>query len=168
MTIRRGLPASLRSLIPLGTALLLMVLLPFLFFAALFWAAEGSWDFEGRSGLRYWVFVKGSRLDRLGLVAPVQDPPPKYSVSLQEGTFPGWKVLAYQSTATPRAIIAAYAERCQALGLRVTKRTEPADDDDSIASLVCEIEPYLDAEFRAERKPPATTTKVGLRVWGSD
>ena len=35
------------------------------------------------------------------------------------------------------------------------------------ATLVCEIEPYIDAEFHAERNVPAAATSVSVRVWGS-
>ena len=31
------------------------------------WMASDSWDFTGQ-GWRYWAFVKGTRIDRLGLV----------------------------------------------------------------------------------------------------
>jgi hypothetical protein len=156
-------------LVPLATALLLMVILPFGFLAFVFWAADGSWDFEGRNGVRYWVFVKGSRLESLGLVAPTNEPG-KYSVSLQDGTFPGWTVLTYRSTAMPEAAIAAYAQRCREMGLKITRgpHLKAGDDKDSGVSLVCEISPYIDAEFHAERKPGEITTEVGLKVWGHD
>jgi hypothetical protein len=170
MTGRRGWPPYLGCLIPLGTALLLLVVLPYSFIAFLFWAADGSWDFEGRGGVRYWVFVKGSRLDRLGLVSPETSPPPRYSVSLQEGNFPGWRVLSYQSAETPETIVAIYAKRCTKMGLKITRGPEPQtyDGEETGATLVCEIEPYLDAEFHAGRKAGAVTTEVGLRIWGSD
>jgi hypothetical protein len=35
-------------------------------------------------------------------------------------------------------------------------------------ALVCEIKPYIDAEFQAQRKPGEASTEVGLRVWGDD
>ncbi len=34
--------------------------------------------------------------------------------------------------------------------------------------LECEIEKYIDAQFVAERQPPAELTEVSLRVWGRD
>ena len=170
MTARRSWRSSSASLIPIGSALLLMAVLPFSVFALAFWAADGGWDIEGRSGLRYWALVKGSRLDRLGLVSPTQTSPPKYSVRLQEGTFPGWKLLSYQSTEPPQTILAVYAKRCAELGLRVTVGPKPDihDGDETGASLVCEIERYLDAEFYAGRKAGAAATQVKIRVWGSD
>jgi hypothetical protein len=150
--------------------LAIIVALPYAFLWTLFWLASESWDFEGNSGLRHWLLVKGSRLDRLGLVAPTSSPP-RYSVSFQEGTFPGWRVLVYVSSAPPPAIVAAYAERCGAMGLKVTKREVSVANNDAEATeatLVCEIEPYIDAEFHAERKPLAADSKVSVRVWGSD
>ena len=156
-------------LIPLGTALLVLVVLPYAFFAFVFWAVDGSWDFEGRGGWRYWVFVKGSRLDRLGLVEPTEQPG-KYSVSLQEGNFPGWKMLTYHSKAAPGTVVDAYQSRCRDMGLKITRAPEPkaVGGEKSGVSLVCEIRPYIDAEFHAERKADAIATEVSIRVWGDD
>jgi hypothetical protein len=165
----RKVASRFGCLIPLGTALLLLVILPFGFFSFVFWAADGSWDFERRDKVRYWVLVSGSRLEQLGFVAPEQTPSPRYSVSLQDGNFPGWKVLTYRSAATPDAIVEVYAKRCQDMGLKITRGPEPKiDGKDSGVSLVCEIRPYIDAEVHAERKPGETTTEVGVRVWGDD
>jgi hypothetical protein len=163
-------PASrFGCLIPLGTALFLLVILPFGFFAFIFWAVEGSWDFEGRGGIRYWVFVKGSRLDRLNLIEPTGEPG-KYSVSLQDGNFPGWRVLTYRSKASPEAIVEVYAKQCREMGFKITRgpEREAGGSETSGVSLVCEIVPYIDAEFWAERKPGETTTQVAIKVWGDD
>jgi hypothetical protein len=165
----RKAPSRFGFLVPLATALLLMVILPFGFLAFVFWAADGSWDFEGRDGVRYWVFVKGSRLERFGLIEPTNEPG-KYSVSLQDGTFPGWSVLTYRSTAMPEAVIAAYAQRCREMGLKITREAHSKPDDGTAGgvALVCEIKPYIDAEFQAQRKPGEVSTEVGLRVWRDD
>lgn len=165
----RRVASRFGCLIPLAAALLLLIILPFGFFAFVFWAVDGSWDFEGRGGWRYWVFVKGSRLEQLGLVEPTEHPG-KYSVSLQEGNFPGWKVLTYRSVAMPETIAEAYAKRCRVMNLKVTRGPQPQllKGDEIGAELVCEIEPYLDAEFYAGRKPGETTSEVGIRVWGDD
>lgn len=172
----RGRPAAGSRARPLLTAafvaasgLAVFVAVPYALLWTLFWVASGSWDVEGSSGLRYWLLVEGSRLDRLGLVAPTAHPA-SYSVRFQEGTFPGWRVVSYASSAAPGAIIATYAGRCSATGLRVKTRETPSansDADAGQATLVCEIEPYIDAEFHAERNVPATATSVSVRVWGS-
>ncbi|MGD9922977.1 MAG: hypothetical protein AB7V13_16285 [Pseudorhodoplanes sp.] len=156
-------------LIPIGLALLMLVALPYSLIAFLFWAADGSWDFEGRDNLRYWLFVKGSRLDRLGLVSPAATPP-AYSVRLQEGTFPGWTVVTYRSAVAPEAIARAYAQRCRDIGLKVTRGPQARllDGDETGAELVCEIEPYLDVQIYAGRKPGDSVSLVSVRVWGSD
>jgi hypothetical protein len=159
-----------KALLGAGCVLAMIVALPSAFLWTLFWMASGSWDFEGDKGLRHWLLVKGSRLDRLGLVAPTSSVP-RYSVSFQEGTFPGWRVLVYNSSASPPAIVAAYAERCGAMGLKVTERKASVasnDADATEATLVCEIEPYLDAEFHAKRNALAPVSEVSVRVWGSD
>ena len=169
MTGQARKPSRFGCLIPLGIALLVLVVLPYSFIAFLFWAAEGSWDFEGRDNWRYWAFVKGSRTEQLGLIAPA-DKSAKYSVSLQEGNFPGWTVVIYRSLAAPDAIAEAYAKRCRELNLKVTRGPEAKTEPDGAAgvTLVCEIRPYIDAEFYAERKPGDATTQVSMRVWGSD
>jgi hypothetical protein len=132
----------------------------------LFWAADGAWEFEGQSGVRHWLFIKGKWIDRLGLVEHVG--PARYSVSLQEGNFPGWAVLTYDSGAAPATILHTYAERCRKLGLKVTKEPAVWEHGADGMYLECEIETYIDAQFVAERKPPAELTQVSLRVWGRD
>ena len=144
---------------------LLLLISPFGLMMFAMWMASDSWDFTGQ-GWRYWAFVKGSRIDRLGLVEPT-DRPVEYSVSFEEGTFPGWKIASYASTASPAAIMTAYAERCREMQLKITEPSA-AEPDSSEASLTCEIEPYIDAEFSAERKRGETTTSVTMRVWGTD
>ena len=146
----------------------LIAAVPYALLWTLFWSASGSWDFEGNGSLKHWLLVKGSTLDRLGIVAQTERPA-RYSVRFQEGTFPGWRVVTYESGSLPEQIIATYAGRCNAVGLRVIKR-EPAGNavaGQEEASLVCEIEPYLDAQVFAERKVSATVTGISMRVWGS-
>jgi len=158
---RSRLPSWAMSLLVVAIVVVPLIATPYFLIAGLFWAAEGSWDFQG-GGWRHWLFVRGSRLERLGLVAPAGDPP-KYSVRLQEGTFPGWSVVGYRSSATPDAIATAYADRCRAMALKITENTVDA----GVASLTCEIQPYLDVELHAERGPQAALAQVSLRVWGS-
>lgn len=140
---------------------------PFALLAFAFWAADGSWDFEGDGNLRYWIFAKGSRMERLGIVMPVGKV--HYSVSLQEGNFPGWSVAQYDSSALPEAILESYAERCRVMGFKITERTLPVAGlapDNVAGKLTCEIEPYLDVVVFAERASQAAATEVGIRVWG--
>jgi hypothetical protein len=131
-----------------------------------FWTTEGAWEFEGQSGVRHWLFIKGKWIDRLGLVEPAG--PARYSVSLPEGTFPGWAVLAYDSSAPPATIAHAYAERCRKLGLKVTKEPAVWQYGADAMHMECEIEKYIDVQLVAERKPQAVLTEVSLRVWGRD
>lgn len=159
----------MRPLLPALSIVALIAAVPYALLWTLFWAASGSWDFEGSGGLKRWLLVTGSRLDHLGFVAQTRAPA-TYSVSLQEGTFPGWHVVSYDSTASPDDIVAAYADRCTAMGVRITER-KPAQSNvpgPEEATLVCEIERYIDAEVLAERKVSATVTNVSMRVWGSD
>jgi hypothetical protein len=157
-----------RALLVAGSVVAMMAAVPYALLWLLFWSASGSWDMEGNGTLRHWLLVKGSLLDRLGLVAAT-DQPPRYSVRFQEGTFPGWRVVTYESAALPRQIVATYAERCTGMGLRVTRRA-PADGPSAereVLILDCEIEPYLDVQVFAERKVSATVTGVSMRVWGN-
>lgn len=148
--------------------LLLSVLLggvfigPWLLMGAAMWAADGPWDFQ-RQGLTHWLLVRGSHLDRLGFV-DAQHGSERFSVRLQEGTFPGWRIATYTSHATPRRIGDAYADRCRSMKLKITQQT----GDDGRMVLVCEIEPYIDAEVLAKRIAGSDATHVTLKVWGSD
>lgn len=155
-------------LVVLGTLLTVFVVLPFSLLAFAFWAAEGSWDFEAGS-FRYWVFMKGSRAEKLGLVSPTGKPV-TYSVRLGEGNFPGWTVIQYESSLPPAEVMDVYAKRCEAMKLKINVHGTPDDVKPPVAAarLVCEFEPYLDAEFYAERKTPEALSEVGLRIWGSD
>jgi hypothetical protein len=155
----------------LGTALAVvagLLAIPYLSIATLFWAADGDWHFEGR-GFRHWLFVKNSRLDRLGFVEPVPAPA-KYSIGLQEGNFPGWSNVRYDSTAQPFDIVEVYAQRCRAMNLAVIDgpRPDSTEEGGNAARLTCEIEKYLDVQVYAERKQGAALTEVGVRVWGSE
>ena len=47
--------------------LLLLLISPLGLIMVGMWMASDSWDFTGQ-GWRYWAFVKGTRIDRLGLV----------------------------------------------------------------------------------------------------
>ena len=162
------LRGCLYALLPVGLAALMFLVIPYLFIATLFWAADGDWHFEGR-GFRHWLFVKGSRLESLGLVEATEQPV-KYSIGLQEGNFPGWSNARYESTAQPFDIVLAYAERCRALKLAVIDgpRPDSTEDGGNAARLTCEIEKYLDVQVYAERADGAALTEVSVRVWGSE
>lgn len=162
------LRGCLTALIPLALVAFIVLAIPYLFLATLFWAADGDWQFEGR-GFRYWLFVKGSRLEQLGFVAPTPVPA-KYSIGLQEGNFPGWSIVQYESSAQPFAIAEAYEQRCTAMKLTVIEppKAESTEEGGNAASLTCEIEKYLDVEVYAERKDGVAHTEVSVRVWGSD
>ena len=162
------LRGCLYALLPVALAGLMFLVVPYLLIATLFWAADGDWRFEGR-GFRYWLFVKGSRLERLGLIEP-GPAPVRYSIGLQEGTFPGWSVMQYDSAAQPFAVAETYAKRCRALKLAIIDgpRADSTEEGGNAALLKCEIEKYLDVEVYAERKDGAALTEVGVRVWGSE
>jgi hypothetical protein len=146
----------------LAIVLTIMVAVPLGIIALGFWAAEGSWDFEGR-GIKYWMLVQGSRLERLGTVEPTASAV-KYSIRFGEGNFPGWNIAAYENAAQPEKIIAAYGERCQRMKLKVIENKP----DPHRAEMTCEIEVYLNVEILAERETGASVSKVFLKVWGSD
>jgi hypothetical protein len=165
-TRRRPRRRLLYSAVAAVFAIAVVLATPVGLLRVLFWTAEGAWEFEGQSGVRHWLFIKGKWIDRLGLVE--QAGPARYSVSLQEGTFPGWAVLTYDSSAPPATIVHLYAERCRKLGLKVTKEPAVWQHGADGMYLECEIERYIDAQLLAERKPPAELTQVSLRVWGRD
>lgn len=151
--------------IAIGAALFVALVIPFALIATAFWAAEGSWDFEGR-GFKYWMFVQGTRLERLGTIEPVGTL--KYTIRLGEGNFPGWNIAVYESAAAPEKIIATYAERCTQMKFRIVENKSEQKSDSIRAEITCEIEKYLDVEILAERETAATATKVFIKVWGSE
>jgi hypothetical protein len=140
-----------------------IIIVPLAIFMAAMWAADGTWEFDGK-GLRHWMFVRGSRLEQLGFVEPTPGLA-HYSVALQEGTNPGWNAMRYSSTAEPQAVIDAYTARCTAMGLKILPPEPPPEGG---VGLTCEIEPYINAEFWAERTAQAALTSVSVRVWGRD
>jgi hypothetical protein len=164
---RRPRSALPGCLVVIGTILLLFVGLPYAFLAVVFWAVDGSWDFEGNKNFRYWMFVAGKRAEKLGLVAPA-DKPVKYSFRGSDGNFPGWTIVQYESKAAPAEIIDAYAKRCESMKAKVTERPAEPKEGRTAARIECEFTGYLTAEFFAERTSSAPLTEVGLRVWGME
>jgi len=165
---RRRLSPLPGFLVAIGTILFVFVVVPYALLAFAFWAAEGSWNFEGDKNLRYWLFVGGSRAERLGLVAPTEKAV-RYSVSLEEGNFPGWTIVQYESKAAPAEVIEFYTKRCGAEKATVIKRTEPKQDGDKVrVELDCEFPSFHTAEFLAERASSSELSKVSLRVWGRE
>ena len=150
-------------------ALLMAVFAPFLMIAAAMWMVDGTWAFEGR-GLRYWLFVSGSRLERIGLVSPAANTI-QYRVDLEEGNFPGTRAVSYASPTEPGAVMAYYEGQCGAMGYKITRRTRATGaslEAQPGEMLVCEIEPYLDVEVLTRRAPGETVTSVVVKVWGSE
>ena len=155
-------------LIALTSVLFVFIGLPYAFLVSVFWAADGSWNFEGR-GVRYWLFVSGTRTERLGLVAPAGGAP-KYSVGLQEGTFPGWAIVSYRQRCIAgrdhRQVCAALRKReresHRAAGTRAKGRYGLGQ------SRCCEFERYINAEFFAERTSPSAKSQVSMKVWGRE
>src|SRR5262245_778093 len=96
----RSAVTFLQTLLEAGIIVALLAAVPYALFWTLFWAASDSWDFEGNGTLKHWLLVNGSILDRLGVVAQTERPA-RYSVRFQEGTFPGWRVVSYESLASP-------------------------------------------------------------------
>ena len=130
-------PAGPRYRQPSAVLALLLVaiaLFPPAFIATAFWAASAPWEFSG-VGVRYWLLVKGSTLDRLGFVSAT-DAPARYVVRIQEGTDPGAVTAIYDSIALPAEVIAAYAQRCRTMGLEIKKQTGATEAIKAI--LVCE------------------------------
>ncbi|MBZ0147720.1 MAG: hypothetical protein K8F62_09295 [Pseudorhodoplanes sp.] len=68
---RRALPGRL---VALAALLIGFVGVTYALLAFAFWAADGSWDFEGDKSFRYWFFVSGKRAETLGVVAPTDKP----------------------------------------------------------------------------------------------
>lgn len=140
----------------LATALLAPLWLPVILFSL-----PDRYDFQGQ-GWAYWLLVRNSNADRIGLVEPSPTLPVAYSISFQEGTFPGWTVVDYRSDASPARIHETYRERCGALRFPVTR----SETTNVTSFLTCEMVRYLDIEVSAERKADDPLTQVTVRVWG--
>src|SRR5262249_7092690 len=148
----------------LATVLVAAMLVPFLPLIAI-WMSPQTGGSEG-GGLRYWLFVKGSRLERLGFIAP-HDASPHYTIQTAEGTFPGSSHVSYASRAMPPEIIAHYEARCRAMGFVITRQKARADTPET-HELTCEIEPYLEVEVAASRSQGTHRSQVAVKVWGSE
>jgi hypothetical protein len=158
-----GSPRRGRWRIAALVALLLVVLTsPVTLTALAFWAADGSWEFAG-GGFRHWLFVKGSTVDRLGVVAPIGEPA-RYVVRLGEGTDPGAIFAVYDSGAMPGDVVGAYVKRCGALGIAIKKQVVAADAAE--ARLVCEGDQAVawadDVWVIAARTAGASSTEVRI------
>jgi len=164
---RRQVHALPGCLVALATLLILFVGIPYALLALAFWAADGSWDFEGDKSFRYWFFISGKRAEKLGMVLPT-DKPVKYSVSESDGNFPGWAIVQYESKAAPAEVIEAYAKRCESLKAKVTERPAEPKAGTIAARLECEFAGYLTAEFYAEQTSSSPVSEVSLRVWGRE
>jgi hypothetical protein len=161
-------PARQRKLLSrpvIVAGLLAMLMMPPLVVAVLLVTATEPWEFEGR-GLNHFLLVRGTRLDKLGLVAPI-GAPPQYTIRWDEGTFPGWSRVDYVSGATADDVVAHYAERCGDMGFTVTERQSrpwPLHE----VELACEIERYLDVEVSARQTGSDRCANVVVRVWGRE
>jgi hypothetical protein len=149
----------------LPTTIAVVFLLPWLLMAGLMWSSTQTWEFEG-VGPRYWLFVRGSRLEKLGFVAPT-DTSPLYTIQPAEGTFPGWSFVSYASFAMPEQIIAHYEAGCREMGFAITSKDGQVGPPATLV-LICEIEPYLDIEVVASRDHAASRSKVAVKVWGME
>ena len=143
-----------------GWALLLLaaiVLSPPTLVAVGFWAASAPWEFAG-AGLKHWVLVKGTTIDRLGLISATSTAV-RYVVRIQEGTDPGAITMHYDSDALPIDVIAAYAKRCRTMGLAIKKQA--ASEGAVTGTLVCEGKSGSDDIWiQVERTLGAATTQV--------
>ena len=89
--------------------------LPYAFLALAFWAADGSWDFEGdNNNFRYWLFVSGKQVEEARIGGADRESG-QYSVSGSDGNFPGRTIVQYESKAAPAEVIDAYTKRCESL-----------------------------------------------------
>jgi hypothetical protein len=151
----------------LASVPLAILLSPFAFLWLLFWMTDGPWNFQG-DGIRYWLFVKGSRLERLGLVEPV-GAPPRYSIRLQEGAGVGSSFVEYESKTAPTDILHAYAARCRQMGFRVTDLAPHRQETNALnGNLECEISRDLSVRFWTDPRISDSFTAVKIMVWGDE
>lgn len=132
-------------MVALVVVVALLVTAPVSLVGLAMFAADGAWEFSG-GGVRHWLFIKGSTVGRLGVVA-ASEAPIRYVVRLAEGTDPGETSATYESGAQPADVLAYYSERCRALGLAVKAPSSPSSTPEAVppeARLVCEANPAAD------------------------
>jgi hypothetical protein len=168
ITRRKLLGIFLMRFLPwvlLPTTIVVVLLVSWLLMAGVMWSSTHTWEFEG-AGLRHWLFVRGSRLEKLGFVAPT-DTSPLYTIQPAEGTFPGWSFVSYESSAMPEEINTHYEAGCREMGFAITSK-DGREGPPATLVLICEIEPYLDIEVVASRDRAASRSKVAVKVWGME
>lgn len=159
-TIAGSIRQRRRKVLILTALVFAIVTSPIIALGLSVWAGGGVWEFTDR-GFSHWIFVRGSTIDRLGLVA-ASTAPARFVVRTAEGTDPGATSVEYVSSASPTAIVEIYADRCRAMGL-ATKVLPPSEHH---AKLVCEGDRSVawadDVYVFAERLAKAVTTQVLL------
>lgn len=93
------------------------------FVAALFLVDEHELK---AGGPREWLFVRGTLIDRLGLVEPDGNAEIRYSTRRQAASEPASTTLRYESSKSATDVIEAYAKACAAQSLDVGRRDDTA------------------------------------------
>jgi hypothetical protein len=101
-------------------------------FALLAWLAWESHEFGGRD-LRYLVFVRGTLLERVGVI-DAQPGTVVYGGQGRDGTASGRASARYTSSVEGQIVLTHFVERCKALGLHVTVREPEAGETFRIAT----------------------------------
>jgi hypothetical protein len=97
-------------------------------------------DIEFQSGgVSEWLFVRGTMMDRLGVVAP--NGPVSYMSRPQDGTATENKSARYVSRNSAPEVIDAYDRACRTQGFSAVKRTDPnATNKQTDYTLACDGE----------------------------
>jgi hypothetical protein len=101
-------------------------------FVLLAWLAWESHEFGDRD-LRYLVFVRGTLLERVGVI-DAQPGTVVYGGQGRDGTASGLTSARYTSSVEGQVVLMHFADRCKAVGLRVTVREPEAGETFRIAT----------------------------------
>jgi hypothetical protein len=101
-------------------------------FLVVAWLAWESHTF-GPKDLRYLVFVRGSLMERVGIIA-AQPGTLIYRGQGRDGNAPGYVRAEYASPLEASALFARFVERCRLLGLQVKQRAQVSTEGERAAS----------------------------------
>jgi hypothetical protein len=95
-------------------------------FVLLAWIAWGDHEFGPRD-LRYLAFIRGTLAERVGPIDADQSTV-RYRGQGRDGTASGYIRISYTSPADGNALLARFADRCKAVGLRAQVDEQPMSD----------------------------------------
>lgn len=130
-----------------------LMISPFALFAGAIWLSDRTHRF-GPYDPRYWLLVRGTSIDRLGVLAP-EHGSISYAARGQDGNSPARVHVTYTTRMEPGQVIDAYHSRCQALRLQARSHAPDA------ARLECSAVDGDEIGIAAQRRGGITEVSLG-------